>query len=165
MRARARSVLIVITGLSLGACRQGDGPIPTPDQTRQEELVDVTRDLQNIASGRDPEAPKDLEVDLRRYAARPDAKLAATELSIRTARALGGRNLAEQDAQRLAHNLWLAVEAREMSERQIEALQNDVQALLMSVGVAEESAQQVAAQVGEVQSVVGDRARRWYELF
>ena len=55
--------------------------------------------------------------------------------------------------QRLAHNLWLSVAAREMSERQIETLQNDVQALLI-VGVAEEGAQQVAAQVGEVQSAV-----------
>ena len=165
MRSPACYVLIVMAGLSLGACRQADGPIPAPNQTRQEELVDVARDLQNIASGRDPQAPEDLAADLRRYAQRPDAKRAVDELSTRTARALGGRNLAEQDAQRLAHNLWLAVEGREMSERQIEALQNDVQALLMSVGVAEESAQQVAAQVGEVQGAVTDRPRRWYELF
>ena len=165
MRAPVRHVLIVIAGLSLGACRQADGPVPAPNQTRQEELVDVARDLQNIASGRDPQGPQDLAADLRKYAEGPDAVLAVDELSTRTAGALGGRNLAEQDAQRLAHNLWLAVEAREMSERQIEALQNDVQALLMSVGVAEESAQQVAAQVGEVQSTVTDRPRRWYELF
>lgn len=165
MRSRARYVLIVIAGLSLGACRQADGPIPTPSQTVQEELVDVTRDLQNVASGRDPQGPQDLAADLRKYVERPDAVLAVDELSTRTARALGGRALADQDAQRLAHNLWLAVEAREMSERQIETLQNDVQALLMSVGVAEESAQQVAAQVGEVQTAVTDRPRRWYELF
>lgn len=165
MRSRARYVLVVIAGLFLGACRQGDGPVPTPDQTRQEELVDVTRDLQNIASGRDPQAPKDLADDLRKYAEGPTAVAAVDELSTRTARALGGRTLAEQDAQRLAHNLWLSVAAREMSERQIETLQNDVQVLLMSVGVAEEGAQQVAAQVGEVQSAVTLRPRRWYELF
>ncbi len=165
MRSRARYVLIVMAGLSLGACRQADGPVPTPSPGVQEELVDVTRDLQNIASGRDPQGPQDLAADLRKYADRPAAVPAVDELTTRTARALGGRNLAEQDAQRLAHNLWLAVEAREMSERQIETLQNDVQALLMSVGVAEEGAQQVAAQVGEVQNAVTDRPRRWYELF
>jgi hypothetical protein len=165
MRSRASYVPIVMTGLLLGACRQGDGPVPTPDQTRQEELVDVTRDLQNIASGRDPEGPRNLADDLRKYAAGPAAVPAVDELSTRTARAVGGRNLAEQDAQRLAHNLWLSVAAREMSERQIETLQNDVQALLISVGVAEEGAQQVAAQVGEVQSAVTLRPRRWYELF
>lgn len=165
MRLRARHVLIVIAGLSVGACRQADGPIPAPNANVQEELVDVTRDLQNVASGRDPQGPQDLAADLRKYADRPAAVPAVDELSARTARVLGGRNLAEQDAQRLAHNLWLAVEAREMSERQIETLQNDVQALLMSIGVAEQSAQQVAAQVGEVQSAVSDRPRRWYELF
>jgi hypothetical protein len=40
-----------------------------------------------------------------------------------------------------------------------------MQALLESLGVSEESAQQVAAQVGEVQSSVTLRPRRWYELF
>jgi len=165
MRSRARYVLIVIAGLSLGACRQADGPIPAPNANVQEELVDVTRDLQNVASGRDPQGPQDLAADLRKYADRPAALPAVDELSTRTARVLAGRSLAEQDAQRLTHNLWLAVEAREMSERQIETLQNDVQALLMSIGVVEESAQQVAAQVGEVQSAVTDRPRRWYELF
>ena len=154
-----------MAGLSLGACRQTDGPIPAPDATVQEELVDVARDLQNVASGRDPQGPQDLASDLRKYADRRSAVPAVDELSTRTTRAIGGRNLAEQDAQRLAHNLWLAVEARDTSERQIETLQNDVQALLMSIGVVEESAQQVAAQVGDVQRAVSQRPRRWYELF
>ena len=78
---------------------------------------------------------------------------------------LAGVDLTEQAAQRLAHNLWLSVVARELSERQVETLQNDVQALLMEEGVAEESAQQVAAQVGDVQGTVTTRPRRWYELF
>jgi len=165
MRSRARYVLIVIAGLSLGACRQADGPIPAPNQNVQEELVDVTRDLQNIAASRDPQAPTDLAADLRKYAQRPDARPAVDQLSLRTASVLPGVNLPEQAAQRLAHDLWLSVAARDLSERQIETLQNDVQSLLMSVGVAEENAQQVAAQVGDVQGVVTDRPRRWYELF
>ena len=40
-----------------------------------------------------------------------------------------------------------------------------MQAHLVSLGVGEDSAQQVAAQVGEVQSSVTLRPRRWYELF
>ena len=59
----------------------------------------------------------------------------------------------------------MSVGAKDLSERQIETLQNDVQAHLVSLGVGEESAQQVAAQVGEVQSSVTLRPRRWYELF
>ena len=165
MRSRARYVLIVIAGLSLGACRQADGPIPAPNETVQEELVDVTRDLQNVASGRDPQAPKDLADDLRKYARRPSAEPVVDELSRRTAGVLAGINLTEQAAQQLTHNLWLSVAARDLSERQIETLQNDVQSLLISLGVAEANAQPVAAQVGDVQVAVTDRPRRWYELF
>ena len=165
MRSRARYVLIVMAGLSLGACRQADGPIPAPDQDVQGELVDVTHDLENIAASRDPQAPKDLADDLRRYVSRSNAEAAVDELSQRTATVLAGVNLTEQVAQRLTHSLWLSVTARELSERQVETLQNDVQSLLMSEGIAEENAQQVAAQIGEVQDAVTDRQRRWYELF
>jgi hypothetical protein len=139
--------------------------MPAPDQNVQEELVDVTRDLQNVATGRDPQAPEDLAQDLRKYTDSPSAKLVVDELSQRTATVLAGVDLTEQAAQRLAHNLWLSVAASELSGRQVETLQNDVQSLLMAEGVAEESAQQVAAQVGTVQGAVNARPRRWYELF
>ena len=165
MRSRSRYVLIVITGLSLGACRQADGPIPVPDENIQEELVDVRRDLQNVATGRDPQAPEDLTEDLRKYTDSPSAELVVDELSQRTVAVLAGVDLSEQGAQRLAHNLWLSVAALELSGRQVETLQNDVQSLLMTEGVAEENAQQVAAQVGDVQGAVSARPRRWYELF
>jgi len=165
MRSRARYVLVVIVGLSVGACRQADGPIPSPSQNVQEELVDVTHDLENVASARDPQAPRDLADDLRKYAHEPSNEPAVDELSLRVAKALAGINVDEQAAQRLTHMLWLSAEARELSERQIEVLQNDVQSLLISVGVAQENADLVAAQVGEVQVAVTERPRRWYELF
>jgi len=156
---------MVIASLWLAGCRQADGPVPTPSQNIQSELQDVRHDLQNIASGRDPQAPKDFADDLGKYVDRPTAQPVADELSRRTASVLAGSKLTEQVAQQLAHDLWLSVAAREMSERQVEALQNDVQSLLMSIGIVEENAQQVAAQVGAVQSAVTDRPRRWYELF
>lgn len=165
MRSLACALLIVTLPVFLGGCRQADGPVPTPSQTHQEELVDVARDLQNVASGRDPNSPVDLADDLRKYTERPAARPLVDELSARTVKALQGRELADQDAQRLAHNLWVSVYAKELSERQIETLQNDMQALLVSLGAGEESAQQVAAQVGEVQRSVTRRPRRWYELF
>ena len=165
MRSRACALLVATLSGVLGGCRQADGPVPTPSQTYQEELVDVARDLQNVASGRDPNGPVDLADDLRKYTDKPAAKPLVDELSARTVKALQGRELADQDAQRLAHNLWVSVYAKDLSERQIEALQNDMQALLVSLGASEQSAQQVAAQVGEVQGEVGLRPRRWYELF
>jgi hypothetical protein len=157
--------LIGVAVVVLSGCRQPDGPIPTPDATVQEELGDVARDLQYIASARDPQAPQNLAEDLRKYARRPSAVPSVDELSRRTAGALAGSQLTEQAAQRLTHNLWLSVAARDISERQIESLQNDTQSLLVSVGIPEERAQQVAVQVGEVQRAVTNRPRRWYELF
>jgi hypothetical protein len=157
--------LIGAAVLTLCGCRQPDGAVPTPDATVQEELGDVSRDLQYIAAARDPEAPKNLADDLRKYAQRSSAAPAVDELSRRTAGAIAGSQMTEQAAQRLTHNLWLSVAARDISERQIESLQNDTQSLLVSVGVAEDRAQQVALQVGEVQRAVTTRPRRWYEFF
>jgi hypothetical protein len=157
--------LIGAVVLGLSGCRQPDGPVPTPDATVQEELGDVARDLRDIATARDPQASQNLADDLRKYAQRPSAVPAVDELSRRTAGAVAGSQLTEQAAQRLTHNLWLSVAARDISERQIESLQNDTQSLLASVGIPEERAQQVAVQVGEVQRAVTSRPRRWYEFF
>jgi len=165
MRVLARYMLIVTMSLSLGACRQADGQMPTPDENIQSELEDVRRDLQAIALARDPQAVQDLADDLRKYTESPSAWPAVEELSKRTAAALAGADLSEQPGQRLAHDLWIAVAAFDLSERQVENLQNDVQALLMAEGIAEETAQQVSAQIGDVQGAVNDRSRRWYEVF
>jgi hypothetical protein len=164
MMSKVCSGFICASVLVLVGCRQPDGEVPTPDAVAQEELGDVARDLQNIGNARDPEAPKDLAYDLRKYAQR-SAVPAVDELSRRTADALAGSQLSEQAAQRLTHNLWLSVAARDISERQIESLQNDTHSLLVSVGISEDRAEQVAVQVGEVQRAVTSRPRRWYELF
>ena len=70
------------------------------------------------------------------YTEKPAARALVDELSARTVKAITGRELAEQDAQRLAHNLWVSVYAKDLSERQIETLQNDMQAHLVSLGWA-----------------------------
>jgi len=164
MKLLVRSFVVVMVGLSFGACRQADGPMPVPSEDVQQELGDVVRDLQNVAA-KDPQAPTDLASDLRKYAGRRDAEPTVDELTRRTVTALNGIELPEQAAQRLAHSLWVSIAARELSERQVESLQSDMQLMLTSLGVAESNAQLVAAQVGDVQGAVGDRARRWYELF
>jgi hypothetical protein len=164
MTPAVRFALLFVVMISVSGCRQADGPVPTPDARRQEELNDVARDLQYIASGQDPDAPKYLEDDLRKYS-RDSGRPAVDELSRRTIAALTGTTLNDDVAQQLAQNLWVGISARELSERQIEGLQDEVQSLLTSSGVADDRAQLVSAQVGEVQRAVSDRPRRWYELF
>ena len=166
MNARIAFVLAVTLLIGAG-CRQADGPMPTPSGDVPNRLGDISRDLMSVARG-DQQAPSDLAEDLRVFVDGPDASTAAPaldELARRVSAVLAGKSLSEQNAQRLAHQLWTAVAAREMSERQVETLQNEMQALLVSVGVAEGSATTAAQQVSDVQAQITQRQRRWYELF
>lgn len=150
--------------LSLAACRQADGPVPAPSAATQNEIGDLSRDLLSIA-GRDAQAPTDLADDLHKYTETASIYPAFDELARRTSVVVAGTKLSEQAAQQLAHDLWLAVSAREMSERQVETLQMGFQTVLVSAGVAEPNVQPVAEQVQEVQRLVTTRPRRWYEFF
>jgi len=145
-------------------CRQADGPVPTPTQDEQVELNDVARDLMYVASGTDPEAPDYLADDIRKYAD-DDAAPQMDELARRTATAVSGRTLTQDSAQQLATTLWLTGAARELSERQVADLQEQMESQLTAIGVAEADAQQVAAQIAEVQRLNNERPRRWYEIF
>jgi hypothetical protein len=164
MKSTFQCAVILFSALALGACRQADGPMPAANPEIQNEIHDISRDLLNVAS-RDPAGPEDLTHDLGKYPRRDDEMPAVNELSRRTVAVIAGRTFDDQMAQRIAHSLWTSIAARELSERQIETLQNEMQATLVAAGVAEPQAQQVAAQVGEVQKQVGDRPRRWYEFF
>ena len=139
--------------------------MPGPDEQIQEELVDVRRDLQNVAAGRDPQAPENLAEDLRKYTDRPNAELTVDEI-VATYRHRAWRRRSVGTGSTEAGAQSLALGGRPRTERTtVETLQNDVQSLLMEEGVAEENAEQVAAQVGDVQGAVTRRPRRWYELF
>ena len=65
----------------------------------------------------------------------------------------------------LLRQVWTAVAARELSERQIATLQADVKTTLTGLNVPEPSAQAIASQIVVVQKAVTDRERRWYEVF
>jgi hypothetical protein len=65
----------------------------------------------------------------------------------------------------LLRQVWTAVVARDLSERQIATLQTDVKTTLTGLSVPEPSAQAIASQIVVVQKAVTDRERRWYEVF
>ena len=156
--------LVVFFALSLTACRQADGPLPPTTGTVPNELGDISRDLQSLASG-SPDGPKDLADDISHYAeGTTGGQAAAAELSRRLGQALTGKTFKLAQAMPLAHSCWVAVAGRQLSEKQIENLQNEMKTQLMSLGVNDQEAQNVAVQVGVVQQAVTARHRRWYEL-
>ena len=137
-------------------------PEATPSTTN--ELGDISRDLQNLASG-DPGGPKDLADDISHYAEDTNGgEAAAAELSRRLGTALTGKMFKLAQAMPVAHTCWVTVAGRQLSEKQVEALMNEMKSQLMSLGVNEQQAQTVADQVGLVQQAVTARHRRWYEL-
>ena len=137
--------------------------MPETTASTPNELGDISRDLQNLATG-DPSGPKDLADDISHYAGSSDGEAAATELSRRLGAALMGKTFKLADAMPVAHTTWVAVAGRQLSEKQVENLRNEMKSELMSLGVNEEQAQSVADQVGSVQQAVTARHRRWYEL-
>src|SRR3954451_23172505 len=104
MKSTVTTVFILCIAVTLGGCRQADGPMPKPDPNTEGELEDVRHDLQNVAK-RDPAAPEDLANDLVKYARRRSEVPAVTELVRRTSTVLPGRNLNEATAVRMAHSL------------------------------------------------------------
>jgi len=64
----------------------------------------------------------------------------------------------------VARTCWVTTAARQLSEKQVDTLKNDMKSQLMSLGTSDQQAQSVADQVGVVQQAVTARHRRWYEL-
>ena len=156
--------IILAVALPLSACRQADGPMPASTDATANEIGDISRDLQNLASG-NPAGPQDLSEDIGHYAeGTTGGQAAAAELSRRLGEALTGKTFKLAQAMPVAHTCWVTVAGRQLSEKQIESLKNEMKSELMSLGTSEQQAQSVADQVGVVQQAVTARHRRWYEL-
>jgi hypothetical protein len=154
----------VSAALSFTACRQADGALPEATGTVPNEIGDISRDIQNLASG-NADGPKDLNDDISHYAdGTTGGKEAAEELSRRLGQALTGKTFKLAQAVPVAHTCWVTVAGRQLSEKQVENLQNEMKSQLMSLGATDQQAQNVATQVGVVQQAVTARHRRWYEL-
>jgi hypothetical protein len=165
MQTFARLACVAVLTLASTACRQTDGPTPTPTPDQQNEIGDLSRNLVNLVN-KDPAAAEDLRSDLAKYSPNEDATVASHELTRRLAEAVtSGARLDEPTAQKLARTLWLAMTATEYSERQVEALENELKGTLVAAGVAENRAQPVADQLGVVQERITANPKRWYQVF
>jgi len=164
MRLRIVHVLLLASVVTFGACHQGDGVLPAKTQDVPNRLADLTRDLESVAAG-DPQAVRDLTDDLLVFTQEPEGVTATRALSTAVSGMLVKRSLNQDALTRIVTLLWTAVAARDLSERQVDALKDDLRAVLISVGVSQQDANLAAGWVGNVQKAVTLRTRRWYERY
>ena len=165
---RALIAVCLSLALSNAACRMADGPLPdSKDPDIANQLGDIERDLENVLSG-DPQGRQDFEDDLMRFAdlaARPEAEAPIKQLSSQVVEAVTATKAKGGALTPLVERLYVAINARQLSEAQAKALGEDVLAALSRMGLDDVKARAIAAQVAIVQQAVTDRHRRWYEVF
>jgi hypothetical protein len=164
MRLRRWRFLFVMVLTTVAACRQADGDQPQKTGDVPQRLVDLGRDLEGVAGG-DQQAVKDLTDDLLVFVDEPHGKEVTQAMSAAVCPMLVKRNLTADAETRLATVLWKTVAARDLSERQIDGLKEEMRDLLISLGVQQQDANYAAGWVGTVQKAVAIRSRRWYERY
>jgi hypothetical protein len=164
MPTSARHALALTLSLAVCGCRQADGPTPTPTREQANEIGDIARDLINVAN-KDPQAPEELRNDIAKYGSNEEAAREMVGLAQEVSQALAGARLDETAARSLAETLWVGLTARELSQRQVEALGTEVKTVLAPTGVPEERAQSIANRLSAVQKTVTANPKRWYQVF
>ena len=156
--------LVLIAAVGAGACKQGDGPLPQKNNDVPNRLGDLQRDLAAVVGG-DQTAVQDLSDDLMVFTEEPEGQTAAKALAVTVCSMLVKRPVSDEAQTRIVDLLWRAVASRELSERQMDALKDEVRNTLLSVGVTQPDANLAAGRVGDVQNAVTLRTRRWYERY
>jgi hypothetical protein len=157
--------VVLFTGACAAGCRQSDGAWPTDTGgDTPNRLHDLTRDLQSVAAG-EADAPKDLADDLAVFAEEPAGASAARTLGDSISNTIRKRTASEDTCKQMASILWKAVASRQLSERQVDALKDDMRGVLTSLGVAQADANAVADRIGQTQKAVTVRTRSWYERY
>ena len=145
-------------------CRQADGELPAQAGEVPNRLHDLERDLESVAAG-ESDGPKDLADDLAVFADGPEGVTAARTLAGSTSVVLVKRMLNEEALKQLSTVLWKTVASRNLSERQVDGLKDDMRGTLISIGVSQADSNAVADRVGQTQKAVTQRTRRWYERY
>ena len=161
---RVVPVIVAVMLLGIGGCRQPDGNMPTPDEEQVDRIEDLSRDLQNLASG-NADAPKELGDDLTIISRMPVPEPRVQELVQALQASLRGKMLSDEAARRLAESMFLVMSARQLSDRQIENLQTEITNQVKALGADEAAATQVATVAGTLQGEVRTSHRRWYQWF
>src|SRR6188474_3270675 len=123
MSFRLLAVLSVVACVAAG-CRMADGPMPMPGSEDLNRLDDLRRDVGNVVAGH-AEAKQDFADDLMVFVkagTKPEASAAITELARLVADAAAAAQLKEAALPPLLKQVWMAVAARQLSEKQVATL-------------------------------------------
>lgn len=156
--------LVLAVAVSTGGCKQGDGVLPAKTNDVPNRLSDLKRDLESVVAG-DQAAVTDFTDDLIVFTEEPEGQTATRALSMTVCSMLVKRPLNDEAMTRLVTVMWTAVAARELSERQVDALKDDLRSQLISLGVSQPDANLAAGRIGDVQKAVTLRTRHWYERY
>jgi hypothetical protein len=157
-------VLVLVVAVSAGGCKQGDGSFPVKTGDVPNRLSDLKRDLEAVVGG-DQTATKDLADDLAVFADTEEGRAAVSALSNTISPVLVKRTLTDEAMTRIVTVMWTASAARDLSERQVDGLKDEMRTVLTSAGVSQADANLVAGRLGDVQNAVTLRTRRWYERY
>jgi hypothetical protein len=156
--------IVVVSVVIAAGCRQPDGALPPATGDVPNRLHDLGRDLESVAAG-EADGPKDLADDLEVFADEPEGVAAAKTLAGSVSVVIVKRSLNPEAINQLSTTLWKGVASRELSERQVDGLKDDLRGTLISIGVSQADANAVADRLGQTQKAVTHRTRRWYERY
>ena len=156
--------LVLVASVSAGGCKQGDGSLPAKTADVPNRLSDLKRDLETVVAG-DQTAIQDLADDLGVFTEEPEGHLAIRVLSNTVGSMLVKRAVNDEAMTRIVTVMWTAAAAHDLSERQVDALKDEMRNVLTSVGVTQPDANLAAGRVGDVQKAVTLRTRHWYERY
>lgn len=156
--------LILVAVVGAAGCKQGDGALPAKVGEVPNRISDMKRDMESMVAG-DQTALKDLTDDLSVFTEEQEGQTAVRGLTNTLAPMLMNRSIDDETMTRIVTVLWTATAARDLSERQVDALKDDMRTVLMSVGVSQPDANLAAGRVGDVQKAVTLRTRRWWERY
>jgi hypothetical protein len=159
---RGASLLgVLVVAIGLNGCRQPDGPLPEPTEEQRSKIDDIARDLQAVGRG-EADAVADLRTDLENLGTFEAPADEIDALVAALAQGLRARELSTANATRLSEQLFLALQALELSARQTSAVQREISAVLTEGQVGAADAEAVAQAAGGVQQAITLNVKRWW---
>ena len=163
MRTTFRSLTLLSLLVLAAACRDPEGPIPAPTGDEADEVYELSRDILNVAGG-DAQAFAELTDDLGSQGPLETGQPRAAALAKSLQGALVGRQMSQEQAKRLADDLYIVLAGDKLTPGQVDAVQTRVSALLREVGSPEAAIGPVRDTITSVQALVNPGRKRWWNV-